>query len=257
MPCVELILEVLGVRAHRVGAVIAALLILSAAVTWAQGWDAGDLWSAEDVRDAPVTSWFGGTGMIVIPTAEVLAPRQWQAHYNMIEAEGASDWHYLYGGNVSPMEGLEVGVTVLDDAYTPEGEDEETIFQAKYQMDLAEFLDMQEGLPTLAIGGRDFNNDVNRTYYAVLTASLQSETDTSKAARVSLGYGDTEVSNAPLDGFFGGVDFCPFEFARLQIENDGENTNAMLRYWWSEWAITEIGVIDGELALGATLDSAF
>ncbi|MGC9318424.1 MAG: hypothetical protein ACP5KN_10390 [Armatimonadota bacterium] len=243
-------------RAHRIGAAIAVLVVLCAGLSWGQGWDLADIWGAEDVRQAPVTSWFGTSGLVVVPTAEVLGYRDVQAHFTAVDDEDL-DWQYVWGANTSPLPGLEVGATMLDDAYTPKEMDSELVFQAKYQLDLQEFLGLSADFPMVAVGGRDLADDVNRAFYVTFTKELTATRESESAVRVTVGLGDTEIGGAPLDGLFAGVDLTPFEFSRLQMEHDGENFNAALRYWWSEWAITEIGVVDGQPGFTATLSSAF
>ncbi len=215
------------------------------------------LWGATQVRQMPMTSWFGGTGMVVIPTAEVAPYRSIQAHLNVIDVE-TEDWQTVYGANISFWQGLEAGFTQVGSAYTGAEQGEETLFQAKYQVDLDQILGLGPAAPMLAVGGRDLTNDVNRAYYVALTKEIAGDDyDRTSLARVTVGFGDTEISGTPLDGLFGGIDFTPFDFARLQLEHDGENFNGVLRYSWSEWAITEIAVLDGDMGYGFTLATGF
>jgi len=244
------------VRAHRIGVAIAALLVVCASMGWAQGWDPVDLWGAEDVREASVPSWFGTTGLVVIPTAEVLDYQGLQVQYHAIDTE-MDGWQYVWGANVSPFPGLEAGVTLLDGAYTPGPEDSELVYNLKYQVNLQKFLRLDEDFPMVAIGARDLNDDANQTFYVALTKDFMATEEPETKFALTVGYGGTEISGAPLDGLFAGVDFSPFEFTRAHVEHDGENVNATLRYWWSDWAITEIGVIDGDVGLGAVYNSAF
>ncbi len=240
-------------RAHTVAAVVAVVLVLCAGFGWAQGWDGGDLWTADDVRDAPLPSWFGGTGLIVVPTAQTIAPTDVQAHLHVIDVEG--EWQTVWGANVSIYEGLEGGVTGLDEAYTGAGQ--ETVYQAKYCVPLDRLFGLDPRAPTLAVGGRDLSDEINRAWYVVLSKELPLDPNGDNTALFTLGVGETELPDSPLDGLFGGVDLTIFDYARLQLEHDGENFNAALRYWWSEWAVTEIGVLDDNMGYGFTLVTGF
>ncbi|MEA3403253.1 MAG: hypothetical protein U9R79_18570 [Armatimonadota bacterium] len=219
-------------------------------------WDIGELWDAEDVRQTPITGWFGTSGLVVVPTAEVLEYQDMQVHFTAVDDEDL-DWQYVWGANTCILPGLEAGVTMLDDAYTPAEVDSELVFQAKYQLDLQEFLELSEDFPTVAIGGRDLADDVNRAVYVTFTKDLTATREPESAVRLTVGLGETEIGDAPLDGLFAGVDMTPFDFARLQLEHDGENFNAALRYWWSEWAITGIGVVDGQPGVTVVVSSQF
>jgi hypothetical protein len=195
--------------------------------------------------------------MLVIPTADFLGPNGISAHAHYIDLEESDDWEAVFGANVSIIRGLEAGLTQLSEAYTGTGSDE-TLFQAKYAVDLEGLMDIGPEAPALAIGGRDLGDELNRTYYVVMTKDFMQDEYTGNAVTATLGFGDSENGgDAPLDGIFGGVDVTPFEFARLQLEHDGENFNAVLRYAWSEWAVTEIGALDGDLGLGVSLQTGF
>lgn len=241
-------------RAHKLAAVVAATLVICSGLGWAQGWDALDIWNADDAANAPVTSWFGTSGLIVVPTAETLAPEGLQAHLNVIETQNG-DWATIWGANVSLYEGLEGGVTGLDDTWT--GADDEVLFQAKWRIPVQDYFGLPAAAPMIAVGGRDLADQINRTWYVVLTKEVPLDATRQHMIRLTLGFGDAELPDSPLDGLFGGVDVPLFDYGRLQLEHDGENFNAALRYWWSEWAITEAALIDDNLAFGFTVNSGF
>ncbi len=123
-------------RTARLIAVIVVAVIVSATLACAQGWTGDDLWGADDVRDAAKPSWFGTSGMIVVPTAQTLDPQSISAHFHSINVDdpNGDDWMDVYGANVGITDGLEAGVTHLDDVG-------ETLYQAKYNMHLSELLD--------------------------------------------------------------------------------------------------------------------
>lgn len=248
--------EVFVVRVLTVAAVIAVLVVLGAPAAFAQGWDTSDLWLPERVREMPTQSWFGATGMMVIPTATVLDHTRVSAHGHYIKLGETDEWESVYGVNAAIYPGLEGGLTFLSQALA--GLDSnQTLIQAKYAIDLAELLNAGPEAPALAIGGRDLANNINRTYYIVATKEFLIDEVEDTRCSLTLGVGNSDESGAPLDGFFIGVDFSPFDFARLQLEHDNQNFNAQLRYWFSEWAVVEVGFLDGDLGAGMSIYTGF
>lgn len=249
----QALLEVLSVRAQLV-AIVGALLVVSVPASFAQGWDGGGyLWDARTVQTMPTQSWFGGTGMLVIPTAETIPPRKISAHFHAIDVDERDDWEDVWGLTTSIYPGFEAGITNLGRTFTGTGEDE-LVIQAKIGANLNDLLRLGEEAPDIAFGGRDLADEVGEAYYVVFSKDFMiDEFEEAKTVGVSLGIGNADGNNVPLDGLFFGVDFTPFDFARMQIEYDAENVNANLRYWWSDWAVTEVGVLDGDLGAGASI----
>ena len=245
-------------RAQLIAAFAVALLIVAVPACLAQGWDAGtdDLWDARTVSQTPTQSWFGGTGMIVIPTADIVEQTRVTAHYHAVDVDNKDDWEDVWGVTASFYPGIEAGVTHLGEAFTGTGSDE-LGFQAKGGGNLDDLLQLGPDAPNIAIGGRDLGDQVNETYFVVFSKGFPMEDIEGNYINVSAGIGTADGSGVPLDGFFFGVDISPFDFARLQVEHDGENINAALRYWWSEWAVTEVGVLDGDLGAGVTLHTGW
>jgi len=244
------------VRAHTMVAVIAAVLVTGSGLGWAQGWDGGGLWSAQDAANTPLTSWFGDTGLVVIPSADTLPFQGIQAHLSFIDV-GDSDWATIWGANVSIYEGFEVGVTGLDENYT--GSTSEELLQAKFQIPMGSLFDLGPDAPMVAVGGRDLSEEINRVWYVVLGKDFPVDADGGEGRmfRVSVGFGDAQMEDTPLDGIFGGVELELFDYMRLQVEHDGQNLNAGLRYWWSDWAITDLVLIDDNIGAGFTLNTGF
>ncbi|MGI5817051.1 MAG: hypothetical protein ACOX9R_03020 [Armatimonadota bacterium] len=240
-------------RAQLIAASVAALLVLCITASFGQGWDAGDtLWDARSVAATQTQSWFGGTGMIVIPTAYAVPQGSITAHYHTIDISSADDWQDVWGLSAGIYSGFEAGITHLERGFTGTGSNE-LVYQAKFAQSLNDLLRLGPEAPNIAIGGRDLSDRINDTYYMVLSKDFDIDEHGGHKVGVSLGVGNSSGSGVPLDGFFIGVDFTPFDFARLQIEHDSENLNAALRYWWSEWAVTEIGVLDGDIGFGASV----
>lgn len=244
-------------RAQLVAAVVVAVLVFSVPACFAQGWDGGGyLWDARTVEAMPTQSWFGGTGMIVIPTADTIPPKKINAHFHAVDVEGKDDWEDVWGLTTSIYPGLEAGITNLGEAFTGTGEDE-LVYQAKFGANLDKLLKVGPGAPDIAVGGRDLADEIGETYYVVFSKDFNVDEYNENTVGVSLGFGNSDRDGAPLDGVFVGVDFTPFDFARMQVEHDSENVNASLRYWWSEWAVTEVGVLDGDIGVGATVHTGW
>ncbi len=243
-------------RAQLVAAIVVCLLIVSLSTGFAQGWDdSGYLWDARSVKATSTQSWFGGTGMIVIPTAHTAAQKQINAHYHVIDLEESDDWEPVWGLTAGIYPGIEAGVTNLSEGWT--GDDDELLYQAKIGANLDDLLRLGPESPDIAFGGRDLTDEIGETYYVVFSKDFELDEYQGETVGVSLGLGNADGDDVPLDGFFAGVDLTPFDFARLQVEHDGENINAALRYWWSEWAVTEVGVLDGDVGFGATLHTGW
>ncbi|MFW5868253.1 MAG: hypothetical protein ACOCX2_10580 [Armatimonadota bacterium] len=233
-------------------AVVLALLVISVPVAFAQGWDGGDhLWDAQDVEATPTQSWFGGTGMIVIPTADVLPHKDLNAHIHAIDVDRVDEWETVWGVTTSIYPGVEIGATDLSGAFTGTGRGK-LVYHAKVGANLDDLLKTGPESPDIAVGGRDVTDEIDELWYVVLSKDFEVDATPGSTVGVSLGLGNSGLDNSPLDGFFFGVDFTPFQYARMQIEHDSENVNASLRYWWSDWAVTEIGVLDGQLGGGFT-----
>ncbi len=238
--------EVLALhRLLYIAAVVA--LVIGTGICNAQTQLDDDIWTAENARTEATPSWYGETGLIVIPTTRIVSPQNIQAHYHSVDTD--SDWTNTWGANVGLTSNIEAGVTRLDDIG-------ETIFQAKVNLDLNNWLGLQ-GAPEVAVGCRDIGDEVDRALYVVLGKELIIKEEKPSLLFGYVGFGDTSLPGSPLDGVFGGVDFVPFDFMRVQIEHDGENLNADARYWWSHWFSTDVGWLDEEFGWGATAQTKF
>ncbi len=232
------------------------MLVISTSMAFAQVWEPTDLWLPESVLEIPTASWFGTTGMTVIPTAHVLDHTDVSVHGHYIDFSGTDDWEGVFGANVCIYPGLEVGATVWESGLTGTGSDETTL-DIKYSLDTPNLLDLGPDAPLIAIGARDISNEVNRGYYIVLSQDFTMDVERGQTVSATLGFGDSDISGSALDGFFAGIDFSPFDFARIQVEHDSDNLNAQLRYWWSEWAVTEVGFLDGDFGAGVSIYTGF
>lgn len=239
--------EVLGVHKILYAAAITAVLVASAAMCAAQMYPGEDIWTAEQARTEALPSWFGETGLIVIPTAQTVHPQRIEAHFHRVEFDAGCD--NVWGANIGLTSNIEAGVTRLDAVG-------ETVFQAKLNLDIGDWLTLR-GMPQIAIGARDIGDEVDRALYVVLSSALTIKEEEEAVLSAHLGFGDTTLRGSPLDGIFGGVDFTPFDFLRVQVEHDGENLNAAARYWWSDWLCTDVGSLDGDFGWGVVAETRF
>ena len=76
------------------------------------------------------TSFFGPTGLIVMPTAEILGQGQVQLYANYLERD---DYHETpYGVNLGLGQGMELGISTIDE--TGDNDGTKTIVNAKYAL---------------------------------------------------------------------------------------------------------------------------
>src|SRR3954447_26239447 len=113
-------------------------------------------------RASAAPSFFGPTGLLVIPTADTLAERTWNVHVHGI------DNLTTYGASYGITKALEFGVSGVSPAHT----DAKALINAKYT------LLMETGkLPAIAIGGVDIAGQLDNQdpgFYVVVSKSLSS-----------------------------------------------------------------------------------
>jgi len=212
------------------------------------------VWDIETPESNVTNSWIGSTGMILTPTARTCAPQGVIGSFHWVDTD--PDSSDVWSINVGITSNIEIGAARFNDAFG--GTQSETIGNVKVNLDLPRWTDNPEA-PELAVGVWDIGNNLNRAYYVVLTKEIElKEEGTISNFRVNLGYADNDTdTNGALDGIFGGIELCPFEHALGQIEYDGENINATLRYHPSDWLSLELASIDGDLGVGVNVHSGF
>ena len=218
-----------------------------------------DDWGIARVEQSPTSSWYGSTGLILTPSAYVAPATKPTASFHRVELDTYNQ--DVVNANVSLMADLELGVAriknvpqrgVLAQALT-----NQTVFNAKYQLNLGPWLDMVDA-PDVAVGVWDAADKLNRAIYVVAskTFSLAEEGSLSQFA-VHVGLGDTKRSVGAMDGLFAGVEFVPFAGAVVQVEYDSEDYNAAVRYFATEAISLDVGLIDGDLGWGASARTVF
>jgi hypothetical protein len=221
--------------------------------------------------ELPVASLTGSTGLVRTPSAEVVPPLKLNGGWHRVQFE--ADDQDLWSLNVALMKDLEVGgAHIMNTRPKAMAEDgaltDETVFNAKYRLDLGNWLELSADAPDVAVGVWDAADKLNRAVYVVATKEFSFADDggTLSKLRLNLGYGRTEdgtsgtgemFAGRALDGIFGGLEFVPFTNGLVQAEYDGIDYNAMLRVFPMPWLSLEGGTVNGEFAWGATFRSAF
>jgi hypothetical protein len=221
--------------------------------------------------DLPVASLTGSTGLVRTPSAQVVPPLKLNGGWHRVQF--SADNQDLWNVNVALLKDLEVGGARIINT-RPKGMAEDgalinqTVFNAKFRLDLGTWLGMSPEVPDIAVGVWDAADKLNRVVYVVATREFSfAEGDgTLSRVRLNLGFGRSEdgtrdvdemFAGRTLDGIFGGIEFVPFSNGLVQAEYDGIDYNAMLRVFPTGWLSLEAGAVNGEFAWGATFRSNF
>ena len=205
-------------------------------------------------------SWYGFTGLVRTPTALISTPQKLTGSAHQVEFDG--DHHGVYGATFGLMPSLEIGAArvedVLQDTPLPTYATE-TVVNVKYEANIGGLFNNPMA-PKMAIGIFDIGDQINRTNYVVLSRSIglaQGSVSPLPQASVHIGYASAEREPAALDGIFGGIDFVAAQDTLAQIEYDGEDINAALRYYPASWISLDAGMLNSELGYGFTINSGF
>jgi len=250
---------------HRY-AVVAGLLLLLIPCAASLGQGLGySIWEKSTGETEPVISWYGQTGLVLIPSALVgpAASVQGGAHWvNTDWVVGTAEEDlWLYSATVSLTDDLEVGAARLHHVPVVTGGapqfDDATIMNAKYRVPLGSLADVANA-PDIAFGIWDITNDLNRGYYVVASKALHTRDVGGPAdLTVTAGLGNNEADEGTMDGFFAGVEIAPAPMFRLQAEYDAENFNAALRFFPTTSLSLDFATIDGDLGVGASFRFGF
>lgn len=188
-------------------------------------------------RASAAPSFFGPTGLLVIPTADTLAQQSWNLHLHLTEDLTA------YGANFGLAQQLEIGVSGVD----PEFGGTEAIFNAKY----AALMETATG-PGVAIGVVDIADalDIDPGIYVVASKSLSSLLG-NRAGRYNLrghlGYGWNGVFN---DDIFWGLDLQLTEQVQAILEGIGGDITFGARFGLGQGIRAELASYDGDFGGG-------
>ena len=239
---------------------LAVSLIVMIAVTCSGQGFIYSPWEAAAPETEVTPSWYGFTGLVRTPTALISTPQKITGSAHQVEFDG--DHHGVYGATVGLMPTLEIGAArvedVLQDTPIPTYATE-TVVNVKYEANIGGLFNNPMA-PKMAIGIFDIGDQINRTNYVVLSRSIglaQGSVSPLPQASVHIGYASAEREPAALDGIFGGIDFVAAQDTLAQIEYDGEDINAALRYYPASWISLDAGMLNSELGYGFTINSGF
>ena len=192
------------------------------------------------------SSLLGPTGLVVIPTADVLGMTQVTVGLTQVWGDAQEDETVVYA-NIGLLPKLEVGFTHEDaqDAET------ETILNAKVRL-----LGPLPGKLTLAGGVMDFTDQIDRTLYVVashtLGAGLLTEFGQVTSPQVHVGIG-----GGRFDGLFAGLSTTVDRRLTLMAEYDGEDINLGARLPVAPQLEASVAALNGldDLALGIQFSS--
>jgi hypothetical protein len=193
-------------------------------------------------RASAAPSFFGPTGLLVIPTADTLAQRSWNVHVHAI------DDLTTFGANFGLTKALEVGVS----GATSHG-NTDALLNAKYT------LLMESGkAPGIAIGGVDIADqlDLDPGFYVVATKSLSSLLGGQMSKynlRGHIGYGANSIFD---DDIFGGLDLQVTPQVQLMAEWISGSFNFGGRIGLGTGIRAELGSYDGEFGGGISYAAA-
>lgn len=194
---------------------------------------------AGHVSAAP--SLYGPTGLLVIPTADTLAQRSWNAHVHVVDTNQTLT---TFGVNYGVAKQFEIGVSGWDVS----GFGTKALFNVKYA-----FLMETAKVPGLAVGGVDLASQIPGTdpgVYVVASKSLSSLLGGGLAKynlRGHLGYGANNVFG---DDVFGGLDMQVTPKIQAMVEWLNGNLYFGGRVGVGPGIRAELGSYDGDFGGG-------
>lgn len=210
-------------------AAVAVLLLLAAVPVWAQ----------------PAPSFLGPTGLLFVPTADVVGMGEFNVG-GAVARFDETDISWI-SGNVGLLPQLEVGATLVK----PEHADSEAMLNAKYRL-----LKPALTATTLSVGMIDITDEVSRSAYAVLThnvgAGLVLREGPFSNPRVHVG-----VGGGLFDGVFLGGEVTVGSKVDLIGEYDSHDFNFGARFPLSKSFELTAAVLDNfdDVGVGAAFTS--
>ena len=192
-------------------------------------------------------SLLGYTGLVLVPSADVLGMSEWNAAAFTTELTDGED--FLAVGIGLPA-GLEVGLLRID----PEGGSAETLLHAKYRIQ-----PLLVGGGSLAVGMFDITDEIDSNPYVVYSRSLAPDTIIGTRRlldpKVHVGLG----SGGALDGLFAGVSAVAVERITLMAEYDSDDINLGARLLIAPKLQFHAGWLgdDSDLAIGLSYNEAY
>ncbi|MDP5255392.1 MULTISPECIES: YjbH domain-containing protein [unclassified Vibrio] len=183
--------------------------------------------SYADVESLPSNQAF--TGLVLTPNAQVTDTGNLSFYYGQgVPYQGQISTLDTLNFTLGVFSGLEANGRVVTKTYDnnlftdPDGGLRDLSISFKYQ--LPNFYQV-DGLH-FALGVQDFEGALNffETRYAVADYEWQAI-----PLRMSLGYGQSDMTTGTMDGAFGGLEYQPWSFLQLSAEYDAVETNASVK----------------------------
>jgi hypothetical protein len=194
-------------------------------------------------RASAAPTFFGPTGLLVMPTADTQALRSWNVHVHGMN-------HLVtFGGSFGVTKALELGVTAAD--FSPG--DTNALINGKYAL-----LMETAKLPGLAIGGFDIADqlDLKAGFYVVASKSLNSLLG-NQASKYNLsahlGYGVDSIFDNKV---FGGLDLQVTQNVQAIAEWVAGDFNFGARLGFGQGIRADLGSYDGEFGGGISYAAA-
>lgn len=188
----------------------------------------------------------GPSGLIMIPTAEVLGMAQWNVGLATMQVEEGADENLLCA-NVGLIPNLEVGFTRED---FKEGE-AETLVNAKLALPL-----LLPGKISLAAGVVDLTDQVDRSVYVVASHTLGAGL-VKVPGKMSMPQLHVGIGGGRFDGLFAGISAMVDRRVEVMAEFDGDDINFGGRWTVAPNLDATITALHGleDFGLGLTLSS--
>jgi hypothetical protein len=188
----------------------------------------------------------GPSGLITIPTAEVLGMARWNVGGTAVMVADVPDAKVVYA-NVGLLPRLELGFARDD---VEEGE-AETILNAKVGM-----LMPVPGQVSMAAGVIDISDQIERSGYVVVSHTVGAGLPI-PAGPVALPQIHVGVGSGRFDGLFGGVSTVVSGYVTVMAEYDGEDVNVGARWPVARSLEATVAAFGGleDFGLGLSLSS--
>ncbi len=196
-------------------------------------------------------SLFGPTGLIVIPTADVVGMAGVNGQWAHISFDGGDE--DIISANVGPLPKLEIGAAHVDVDFDFGGEGSETIGNAKYQILVPPLIDT-----AIAIGAIDITDEIDVSPYIVLTHTVGAGLIPAQSGISNLKV-HAGVGGGMLSGLFLGAQVTVAQQVELMAEYDTENLNIGARIMPTSWLVLTAAGLDGfdDFALAVAAQTPF
>ncbi len=214
--------------------VIAATIVVLTTAVWAQApVQQQQVWVGRGEALRPAQTFFGPTGALQTPTAQVVGDKRWQVGYHYLQQERGSTNFHVPKVTVGVGSHMEVSVAYAH----ADGYDDLCPLALREPFDVEDgghvvasakiVLQQERGSgPGVAVGCLDIANEIGLTAYAVASKTLFENS----LLPVTFS-GGVASSNRILDDAFWSVGFHPMRRFDLLVEHTGYCYNLGARWW--------------------------